>query len=81
MLAYQVEGGSNSSGQEGWKHLNLDKATSLAIIDEVSEAPRNGYKGGLGGMVTVLAQVPMPPQAVHYAEAQVQAHAQANTSY
>jgi hypothetical protein len=60
ILAFQVEGGSNSTEQQGWKFLNLDEATSVTILDEASEAPRNGYRGGVRGMIEIFAQVPLP---------------------
>lgn len=63
MLVYQVEGGSNSAEQQGWKLLNLGEASSITILDEASEAPRSGYKGGVRGMIEIFAQVLLPPEA------------------
>lgn len=62
MLAFQTEGGSSSRGEQCFKFMHLEKATSLSIVDEPSEAPRAGYRGGVRGMVEVYAQVPVPPE-------------------
>lgn len=75
MLVYQVEGGSNSHEEQGWKALNMDKVTSIIILDEPSEAPRSGYGGGMRGMVEVFAHVPAPSPEEQEAEAEAQAEA------
>jgi hypothetical protein len=84
MLVYQVEGGSNGQKQEGWKQLNLDGAASVTILDEASEAPRSGYRGGVRGMIEVIAHVPAPLPEEQEAEAEALTNAvskaQANTS-
>jgi hypothetical protein len=44
MSAYQIRGGSVSGDRVGWKTMDLDKALFARLTDEVSEAPRAGYK-------------------------------------
>lgn len=43
MSVWQVRGGSNSNERIGWKTMRLDEAYSAAVLDEKSDAPRNGY--------------------------------------
>ena len=48
LIAYQVEGGSNSSSGPGWRHFRLELATHLQILDEIFDKLPPGYKSGGG---------------------------------
>ena len=43
MLVWQVAGGSKSNERLGWKALKLHEATGAMLLDEDSDAPREGY--------------------------------------
>ena len=43
MRVFQVRGGSVSGEPVGWKLMTLDKAFSMHLTDDVSNAPRAGY--------------------------------------
>lgn len=57
MRVWQVRGGSASGERTGWKLLRLDEARALAILEEVSEAPRRGYRRGDADMTRIVAQL------------------------
>ena len=57
MRVWQVSGGSASGERTGWKLLRLDKTWRFAITDEVSEAPRRGYKRGDRDIAVIRCQV------------------------
>jgi hypothetical protein len=57
MRVWQVRGGSVSGERAGWKLMRLDEAYSAHIIDEVSEAPRRGYKPGDRDMTVIRCQL------------------------
>jgi hypothetical protein len=44
MRVWQVRGGSLHNEPTDWKVLRLDKCSGAQLIDEKSEAPREGYK-------------------------------------
>ncbi len=57
MRVYQVRGGSVSKEPEGWKLMRLDRTFQPVVIDERSEAPRDGYKRGDKHMMNISAQL------------------------
>ncbi len=57
MRVWQVRGGSVSNERMGWKLLRLDETTSLGIVDEASEAPRQGYRRGDSAMDIIRCQI------------------------
>lgn len=54
---WQTEGESVSGESTGWRLLNLDKATELALTEEASAAPRLGYKKGDPAMAEIVAEL------------------------
>jgi predicted DNA-binding transcriptional regulator YafY len=57
MRAWQVRGGSSGNKAIPWKLFRLDEATGLQIIDEKSEAPRDGYKRGDRAMARIVCEL------------------------
>lgn len=57
MRVWQVSGGSASGERTGWKLLRLDKSWRYAILDEVSNAPRSGYKRGDRDIAVIRCQI------------------------
>ena len=57
MRVWQVSGGSASGERTGWKLMRLDKTWRFAITDEVSEAPRSGYKRGDRDIAVIRCQI------------------------
>lgn len=57
MRVWQVRGGSNSGERTGWKAMRLDETFSAHIIDELSEAPRRGYRRGDKAMQHIYCQI------------------------
>lgn len=55
--AYQVRGGSNSNERFGWKNFKVDEALSAHLIDELSEAPRSGYKRNASAFQQMTCQI------------------------
>ena len=53
---WQTEGDSRGAKSSGWKLLHLDEATNLTLTEEVSAAPRVGFKSGDRAMAVILAQ-------------------------
>lgn len=56
LRAFQVDGYS-SSGKMGWKMFDMDKASSLNVLDETFSSPRPGYKKGDRGMSKIFSQL------------------------
>ena len=54
---WQTCGVGQSKQSVGWKLLSLDGSSDLAIVDEASEAPRNGYKTGDRAMAEIVAEL------------------------
>jgi len=54
---WQVSGGSVSGERSGWKMLHLDEITGVRIVDEISSAPRKGYKRGDRAFEVIRCQV------------------------
>lgn len=46
VLAWQVRGGSKSKNPAPWRAFYLDQISDSLVLDEKSEAPREGYAGG-----------------------------------
>ena len=58
MRVWQVRGGSVHNEPVGWKLLRLDETRGFGILkDEVSEAPRNGYRRGDSAMTRIICQI------------------------
>lgn len=57
MRVYQVRGGSVSNEPVGWKMMTFDKAFSMHLTEEVSQAPRQGYAKNDRGMSRIFAQL------------------------
>ncbi len=57
MRVYQVRGGSVSNEPVGWKMMVFDKAFSMHLTEEVSQAPRQGYAKNDRGMSRIFAQL------------------------
>lgn len=56
LRAYQVDGYS-STGKMGWKMFDLANATSLVILEDRFENPRNDYKKGDKGMSVIYREI------------------------
>jgi hypothetical protein len=57
MRVWQVRGGSVSGERMGWKLMRSDEAFSAVIIDEPSQAPRDGYKRGDKAMIRIGREI------------------------
>jgi YD repeat-containing protein len=57
MRVFQTAGGSVSGESVGWKMMVLDKAFTMHMTEEVSQAPRQGYAKGDRGMSEIFAQL------------------------
>lgn len=57
MRVFQVRGGSVSGESVGWKLMTLDKAFTMHLTDEVSQAPRAGYSRNDRHMERIFWQV------------------------
>ncbi|WP_407047977.1 hypothetical protein [Methyloraptor flagellatus] len=57
MRVWQVRGGSQSGETAGWKMLRFDEAGPMNILDEASEAPREGYKKGDKGFNVIVFEI------------------------
>jgi hypothetical protein len=54
---WQVRGGSASGERIGWKLLRLDEARAVELLNEISAAPRPGYKRGDRDMFRIDCQI------------------------
>jgi hypothetical protein len=57
MRVYQTAGGSVSGEPVGWKMMTLDKAFTMHMTEEVSQAPRQGYAKNDRHMSVIHAQL------------------------
>lgn len=57
MRAWQVRGGSISGSASRWRLFRLDRTWSYSILDEISEAPRAGYKRGDRDIANIRCQI------------------------
>jgi len=57
MSCWQTRGGSASNQQAGWKLLRLDEVQSALISEELSQAPRAGYKRGDSRMQRIFCEL------------------------
>ncbi len=57
MRVFQTAGGSVSGEPVGWKMMTLDKAFTLHLTEEISQAPRQGYAKNDRGMSIIHAQL------------------------
>ncbi|MCW6531184.1 hypothetical protein NED98_13105 [Sphingomonas sp. MMSM20] len=57
MRVFQTAGGSVSGEPVGWKMMVLDKAFTMHMTEEVSQAPRQGYAKNDRGMIEIFAQL------------------------
>ena len=57
MRVWQVRGGSVSSEPVGWKLLRLDETVGLALLNELSAAPRQSYKRGDRAIKRIVCQL------------------------
>jgi hypothetical protein len=53
LLAYQVEGYSESGAPEGWKYLATDRLEHLKLLDRHFESSRPGYNPEKGAIRTI----------------------------
>ncbi len=57
MRVWQVRGGSASGEAAGWKLLRVSEASGARVLDEESEAPRNGYRRNDSAMSRIACQL------------------------
>lgn len=57
LRGWQVGGGSVSGERQGWKLMRLDEASAAQVSDQVSEAPRKGFKPGDPAMERIVCEV------------------------
>lgn len=57
MRAWQVRGGSTSGEKVGWKLMRLAEALDAVISDELSDAPRKGYKRGDPALERIVCEL------------------------
>lgn len=57
MRVFQVRGGSISGEPVGWKLMTFDKAFSMHLTQEISQAPRQGYARNDRGMSRIFWQI------------------------
>lgn len=55
--AWQLSGGSNGNGPSAWKHFRLDRASHISLLDQESDAPREGYAPNDRAIDLILTQV------------------------
>lgn len=54
---WQISGGSNGSGQSGWKLFRLDRGKQISLLNQGSKAPREGYVHNDRTIDLILAQI------------------------
>lgn len=57
MRVWQTRGGSNSDERQGWKLMRCDEAFAATITEEVSEAPRKGYRRGDPALSRIMSEL------------------------
>jgi hypothetical protein len=57
LLAWQVRGGSKSRNPNPWRNFYLDQISEFLILEERSEAPRDGYAGGGSSMQKIIREI------------------------
>ena len=57
MRVWQVSGGSSSGEGSGWKLLRLDEVMSFRLSEEVSQAPRKGYRRGDKALAKIVCEM------------------------
>lgn len=57
MRVWQLRGGSVSNEPTGWKLMRLDEAESVQILEEASQAPRDGYKRDDKHIQRIMGQI------------------------
>lgn len=53
MRVWQVTGGSRSGINVGWKLMSINEASDLALTEQRSQAPRDGYRRGDRAMARI----------------------------
>jgi predicted DNA-binding transcriptional regulator YafY len=53
LSAFQIEGGSNSSNQLGWRLYSIDEIENLKVLDATFEPNRNGYNPSDSRMIKI----------------------------
>jgi hypothetical protein len=57
MRVWQLRGGSVGGSTSGWKLLRLDEISSSQITEELSAAPRTGYRHNDPAMTRIICQL------------------------
>ena len=57
LRGWQVSGGSSSGERTGWKLVRLDEASAARLSDQVSQAPRKGFRLGDPAMARIICEV------------------------
>lgn len=58
MRAYQVDGGSISGAEEGWKLFSIKRIPEIPrILSSAASAPRAGYVRGDSALITIDAEL------------------------
>lgn len=57
ILGWQVSGGSKSGNPSPWRNFYLDEVSNGVVLDEKSQAPRQGYAGGGRAIDRIVAEL------------------------
>lgn len=57
MRAWQVRGGSQSGNPTSWRVFNLDEVRDVQVLEEKSEAPRQGYRRGDSSVDRIVCEL------------------------